>query len=84
MEIDGNLFLDGFQYKRIIFGDGFTGVVEKPACFSLDSGVIKRGGVRCDGVDDDCSGAVDEDFTDSATACGVGACTAVGVTSASK
>ncbi|MDP6942755.1 MAG: MopE-related protein [Myxococcota bacterium] len=35
----------------------------------------------CDGVDDDCDGIADEDFTPADTACGVGACEAAGVTS---
>ncbi len=32
----------------------------------------------CDGIDDDCNGATDEDFVVVATACGVGACAAAG------
>jgi hypothetical protein len=32
----------------------------------------------CDGVDDDCDGSIDEDYTPSATACGVGACVSSG------
>ncbi len=32
----------------------------------------------CDGTDDDCDGLVDEDFGPSSTACGLGACAAVG------
>jgi hypothetical protein len=35
---------------------------------------------RCDGRDEDCDGRTDEDFTQSPTACGVGACAAVGRT----
>ncbi|MDH3727617.1 MAG: MopE-related protein, partial [Myxococcales bacterium] len=35
----------------------------------------------CDGVDDDCDGAIDEDFPSAPTSCGVGACSATGVTS---
>ena len=34
----------------------------------------------CNGEDDDCDGSVDEDYVDSATACGVGACGATGAT----
>ncbi len=33
----------------------------------------------CNGIDDDCNGAVDEDFTPSATSCGAGVCTAAGM-----
>jgi hypothetical protein len=36
--------------------------------------------VSCDGSDEDCDGAVDEDFVPVATTCGVGACAAVGQT----
>jgi hypothetical protein len=35
----------------------------------------------CNGVDDDCDGQTDEDFTPAATTCGVGACAAMGTTS---
>jgi hypothetical protein len=34
----------------------------------------------CDGVDDDCSGAADEDYVPTPTACGTGACAATGIT----
>jgi hypothetical protein len=34
----------------------------------------------CDGLDDDCDGAADEDFTPAPTSCGVGACTSTGMT----
>jgi hypothetical protein len=35
----------------------------------------------CNGLDDDCDGAVDEEFVSQETACGLGACAAVGSTS---
>jgi hypothetical protein len=35
----------------------------------------------CDGTDDDCNGATDEDYAPQGTACGIGACAATGVTS---
>jgi MYXO-CTERM domain-containing protein len=34
--------------------------------------------VTCDGVDDDCSGVADEDFFETATTCGTGACAETG------
>ena len=34
----------------------------------------------CNGVDDDCDGATDEDWAEASTTCGVGACAATGVT----
>ncbi|HSI04768.1 MAG: kelch repeat-containing protein [Myxococcota bacterium] len=37
----------------------------------------------CDGVDDDCSGAADEDFVPSGTTCGTGLCASSGATSCS-
>ena len=37
----------------------------------------------CDGVDDDCDGFVDEDYSSSSTTCGVGVCTSTGATSCS-
>ena len=35
----------------------------------------------CDGIDDDCNGASDEDYAPVATSCGIGACASTGVTS---
>jgi hypothetical protein len=35
----------------------------------------------CDGIDDNCNGASDEDYAGHATSCGVGACVATGATS---
>jgi len=37
--------------------------------------------VTCDGVDDDCDGGADEDFSPQPTTCGVGACASTGTTS---
>jgi hypothetical protein len=34
----------------------------------------------CDGIDDDCDGAVDDDFVPAATSCGVGVCASTGMT----
>lgn len=35
----------------------------------------------CDGIDDDCSGVADEDYIETGTTCGVGACGANGTLS---
>jgi len=34
----------------------------------------------CDGLDDDCNGAIDDGYVPQATACGIGACAATGLT----
>ena len=41
-------------------------------------GAAAEGDATCDGVDDDCDGAADEDTVVEATTCGVGLCAAVG------
>ena len=45
---------------------------------SCVAGTPAAEGVSCDGVDDDCDGALDEDYVRVATDCGVGACAATG------
>ena len=37
-------------------------------------------GIICNGIDNDCDGAVDEDYTPSSTTCGIGECAADGET----
>ncbi len=48
---------------------------------SCTPGVPDASDATCDGVDDDCSGAADEDYVTTPTSCGVGACAATGTTS---
>ena len=48
---------------------------------SCAAGTPAASDATCNGVDDDCSGAVDEDYAPVSTTCGVGACAAVGATS---
>ncbi|MEZ4266705.1 MAG: hypothetical protein R3F39_10030 [Myxococcota bacterium] len=46
---------------------------------SCDSGVPSELDASCDGVDDDCNDATDEDFVPTSASCGVGACAAKGL-----
>ena len=57
-------------------GDGFT--ICQGDCDDQDPAVNPDGLEVCNGVDDNCSGEVDESYGTLATACGVGACQAVG------
>ncbi|MDD9966150.1 MAG: hypothetical protein OXR73_08005, partial [Myxococcales bacterium] len=58
--------------------DGNTGTLTCVAGATVDSCDALAGAVAydasCNGDDDDCDGAIDEDFTSSPTTCGVGAC----------
>jgi alpha-tubulin suppressor-like RCC1 family protein len=55
-----------------------VGGVVKDSCVGSVPAANDR---TCDGRDDDCDGRIDEEYVPAATACGVGACGAVGVTS---
>jgi hypothetical protein len=57
---------------------GLLACVDGAPTDSCTAGTPAAGDATCDGVDDDCNGADDEDFVASATACGVGACAATG------
>jgi hypothetical protein len=46
---------------------------------SCEPGAAAPHDAVCNGLDDDCDGSVDEDYSNSPTACGVGACAATGV-----
>ena len=50
---------------------------------SCTPGTPAASDATCDGVDDDCSGAADEDFVGQGTSCGVGVCAATGISTCS-
>ncbi len=51
--------------------------VEAPQCAQ---GRPATADATCDGIDDDCDGSVDEDYAQTPTSCGLGACSATGHT----
>ena len=61
-----------------------TGTLSCIAGSEVDScteGIPSANDATCNGVDDDCDGTADEDYTPTATSCGIGACAATGTTS---
>ncbi len=60
---------------------GATSCVEGQVTNSCQPGLPASADTTCDGLDEDCSGAADEDFVAVATSCGVGVCGASGATS---
>ncbi len=48
------------------------------------AGIAAANDTSCNGLDDDCSGVADEDFSPQATQCGVGACASTGMSSCSS
>ncbi|MCB9601659.1 MAG: hypothetical protein H6720_15150 [Sandaracinus sp.] len=78
---------DGFVSADTSCGVGACGATGSTSCVdgsvvdSCSPGTPAASDATCDGIDDDCSGAVDEDFASTATSCGVGACGASGATS---
>jgi hypothetical protein len=60
-------------------GDGFKCPFD---CDDTDIDVYPGAGdATCDGIDDDCNGVQDEDYTPHTTSCGFGVCEAAGITS---
>jgi hypothetical protein len=76
---------EDFDQVRTVCGVGACGAVGRLSCAdgavadSCRPGFAAADDATCDGVDDDCDGAVDEDFAEAPTTCGVGACGATGV-----
>jgi len=48
---------------------------------SCQPGAPAASDANCDGIDDDCDGSADEDYSPLTTSCGIGACGAIGATS---
>ncbi len=68
---------------RIVMCDGGGGIsLGKSVKLSLCAPTAATD-TTCDGIDDDCSGAADEDYVAQPTSCGIGACAATGTTSCS-
>ncbi|HSA59199.1 MAG TPA: MopE-related protein, partial [bacterium] len=60
---------------------GTTSCVGGTVQDSCTAGTPAADDATCDGLDNDCDGSVDEDYTSTPTSCGTGACAATGVTS---
>ena len=78
---------DGFVAGVVNCGVGACAAVGSIACVagvevaSCTPGAPAADDANCDGIDNNCNGAVDEGFVSAATSCGVGACAAMGSTS---
>ncbi len=67
---------DGYGYP----GQPTCPAGAEPDCNDGDASINPAAVDLCNGVDDNCSGAVDEDFVPTATSCGTGTCEATGST----
>jgi hypothetical protein len=59
---------------------GETSCVDGAVVDSCSAGTPGGSDVLCNGLDDDCNGAIDEDFVSVPTMCGAGSCQATGTT----
>ena len=79
----------GYASVSTMCGVGACGATGSTSCSAgsvVDSctpGTPAASDTTCDGVDDDCDGAEDEEYASVSTMCGVGACGATGSTSCS-
>ena len=77
---------EGFSPSATTCGVGACSAVGASTCVAGVTGTTCVAGTpaandaTCDGVDNDCSGATDEDVVAQATSCGLGACAATGLT----
>jgi hypothetical protein len=66
--------------KGVCEGTGERGCADGQIIDSCLAGEPSGDDANCDGLDDDCDGAMDEHFVSAPTACGIGACAQVGQT----
>ncbi len=75
------------DYVIVVTGCGVGACAATGDALCVDGGIVdtcspgsplSKDDVTCDGVDDNCNGAIDEDYVVVPTACGVGACAATG------
>ncbi|MDQ7087000.1 MAG: MopE-related protein [Acidobacteriota bacterium] len=62
-------------------GRGAAGVLADGSAYCGCAASPAADDATCDAIDDDCDGSVDEDYPQSSTSCGVGACSATGTLS---
>ncbi len=70
---------DGLRRGRVRGDRDLSSCVDGAEVDDCTAGTPAADDATCDGVDDDCDGADDQDFVGSATECGQGACAAAGV-----
>ncbi|MGM0577276.1 MAG: MopE-related protein, partial [Myxococcota bacterium] len=75
---------EDFESEDLFCGEGACQALGETACVdgevvdACEPGEPATADATCDGVDDDCDGATDEDYQPESTSCGVGACAETG------